>query len=230
MIKTVLWDIDGTILNFEKSESYAVKKCFEIYSLGECTDEMIKRYSVINQKYWRRLEKGELTKQQVLVMRFLEFFDSEGIICSDVEGFNSEYQIRLGDTVFFNDDGYELISLLRGVVKQYAVTNGTAAAQDRKLKRSGLDKLFDGIFISDKLGAEKPSPEFFDKVFSSIDGIKKDETLIVGDSLTSDILGGNNAGILCCWYNPSGAPLTGGLRADYIINDLRQVKKIIAES
>ena len=230
MIKTVLWDIDGTILNFEKSESYAVKKCFEIYSLGECTDEMIKRYSVINQKYWRRLEKGELTKQQVLVMRFLEFFDSEGIICSDVEGFNSEYQIRLGDTVFFNDDGYELVGSLRGVVKQYAVTNGTAAAQDRKLKRSGLDKLFDGIFISDKLGAEKPSPEFFDKVFSSIDGIKKDETLIVGDSLTSDILGGNNAGILCCWYNPSGAPLTGGLRADYIINDLRQVKKIIADS
>ncbi|MGN1480163.1 MAG: YjjG family noncanonical pyrimidine nucleotidase [Acutalibacteraceae bacterium] len=230
MIKSVLWDIDGTILNFEKSESYAVKKCFEIYSLGECTDEMIKRYSAINQKYWRRLEIGELTKQQVLVMRFREFFDSEGIICSDVEGFNSEYQIRLGDTVFFNDDGYELISSLRGSVKQYAVTNGTAAAQDRKLKRSGLDKLFDGIFISDKLGAEKPSPEFFDKVFSSIDGIKKDETLIVGDSLTSDIRGGNNAGILSCWYNPSSAPLTGGLRADYIINDLRQVKKIIADS
>lgn len=230
MIKSVLWDIDGTILNFEKSESYAVKKCFELFSLGECTDDMIKRYSVINQKYWRRLEKGELTKQQVLVMRFLEFFDSEGIVCSDVEGFNSEYQIRLGDTVFFNDDGYELVGSLRGVVKQYAVTNGTAAAQDRKLARSGLDKLFDGIFISDKLGAEKPSVEFFDKVFSSIGGINKGETLIVGDSLTSDIRGGNNAGILCCWYNPSSAPLTGGLRADYIINDLRQVKKIIADS
>ena len=230
MIKSVLWDIDGTILNFEKSESYAVKKCFELFSLGECTDDMIKRYSVINQKYWRRLEKGELTKQQVLVMRFLEFFDSEGIVCSDVEGFNSEYQIRLGDTVFFNDDGYELVGSLRGVVKQYAVTNGTAAAQDRKLARSGLDKLFDGIFISDKLGAEKPSVEFFDKVFSSIGDINKGETLIVGDSLTSDIRGGNNAGILCCWYNPSSAPLTEGLRADYIINDLRQVKKIIADS
>ena len=230
MIKTVLWDIDGTILNFEKSESYAVKKCFELFSLGECTDDMIKRYSVINQKYWRRLEKGELTKQQVLVMRFCEFFDSEGIVCSDVEGFNSEYQIRLGDTVFFNDDGYELVGSLRGVVKQYAVTNGTAAAQDRKLARSGLDKLFDGIFISDKLGAEKPSVEFFDKVFSSIGGINKGETLIVGDSLTSDIRGGNNAGILCCWYNPSSAPLTDGLRVDYIINDLRQVKKIIADS
>ena len=211
MIKSVLWDIDGTILNFEKSESYAVKKCFELFSLGECTDDMIKRYSVINQKYWRRLEKGELTKQQVLVMRFLEFFDSEGIVCSDVDGFNSEYQIRLGDTVFFNDDGYELVGSLRGVVKQYAVTNGTAAAQDRKLVRSGLDKLFDGIFISDKLGAEKPSVEFFDKVFSSIGGINKGETLIVGDSLTSDIRGGNNAGILCCWYNPSSAPLTGCL-------------------
>ena len=230
MIKSVLWDIDGTILNFEKSESYAVKKCFELFSLGECTDDMIKRYSVINQKYWRRLEKGELTKQQVLVMRFCEFFDSEGIVCSDVEGFNSEYQIRLGDTVFFNDDGYELVGSLRGVVKQYAVTNGTAAAQDRKLVRSGLDKLFDGIFISDKLGAEKPSIEFFDKVFSSIGGINKGETLIVGDSLTSDIRGGNNAGILCCWYNPSSAPLTGGFRVDYIINDLRQVKKIIADS
>ncbi len=227
MIKVILWDVDGTLLDFLKAEHEAIKKCFEIYQLGECTDEMIQRYSVINRRYWERLERKEITKPEVLIGRFQEFFASEGIMTDCAEDFNKEYQVRLGDTICFCDDSYELMKELKSQVKQYAVTNGTKVAQDRKLSRSGLDQLFDGIFISEEVGMEKPDVRFFDYVLSQIGEYKKDEILIVGDSLTSDIQGGNNAGIVCCWYNPRNVVNTKDLVIDYEIDDLQKIRGIV---
>ncbi len=227
MIKTVLWDVDGTLLNFHAAERVAIRKCFETFSLGPCSDEMLERYSRLNALYWQRLERGEITKPELLVRRFEEFFENEGVICGDVAGFNADYQVRLGDTVCFNDESYELVKSLRGRVRQYAVTNGTKVAQDRKLERSGLDQLFDGIFISDVLGWEKPTVEFFDHVFARIEPCEKSEMIIVGDSLTSDIKGGNNAGIPTVWYNPAGAPNEKGVTVDYEIRDLREILEIL---
>lgn len=227
MIKTILWDIDGTLLNFEKSEYYAIKKCFEIFSIGECTDEMIARYSKINRKYWEKLERGELTKPEVLRGRFQEFFKSENINFDRVDDFNAEYQVRLGDKVFFCDNGLEVVSSLKGKVRQYAVTNGTYVAQSRKLNQSGLIDIFDDVFVSDKIGFEKPSIEFFDAVQEKIGEFKEDEVIIIGDSLTSDIKGGNNAGILCCWYNPLNLENKTDLKVDYEIKDLNEILDII---
>ena len=218
-IKVILWDIDGTILNFIEAEKAAIKMCFAQFQLGECSDEMIARYSVINKSYWERLELGEISKQEVLEGRFREFFRWEGISLEGeirsngknvpeddlVRRFNVEYQKRLGDTICFHDDAYELIRRLKGRVKQYAVTNGTRMAQERKLERSGLSQLFDGVFISEDVGIEKPNKEFFDYVFRQIGDYEKDEIMIVGDSLSSDMKGGNNAGIVCCWYHPQEA-------------------------
>lgn len=229
MIKVILWDIDGTLLSFKKAEHAAIQSCFETFALGPCTEEMIERYSVLNLSYWKRLERGEITKAALLVERFVEFFENEGVVCGDPAGFNAEYQVRLGDTICFNDDGYELVKGLKGKVLQYAVTNGTKVAQDRKLSRSGLEQLFDGIFISDAVGYEKPAEEFFDHVFASIPPCKKEEMLIVGDSLTSDMKGGNNAGIRTVWYNPQGAPNTNGVAIDYEIKDLREILEILKE-
>ncbi|MGN0569152.1 MAG: YjjG family noncanonical pyrimidine nucleotidase [Candidatus Fimenecus sp.] len=227
MITTLLWDIDGTLLNFQKSESYAIKKCFEAFNLGECTDEMIKRYSQINRRYWERLERGEITKPQVLKERFEEFFASEGILFDRIDAFNDEYQVRLGDKVFFCDNALETVKALAGIVRQYAVTNGTIVAQSRKLRLSGLIDIFDGAFISDKIGFEKPSAEFFDCVRENIGGFEKDSVMIVGDSLTSDMQGGNNAGIICCWYNPDRKINSTDVTVDYEINDLAEIKNII---
>lgn len=227
MIKTLLWDIDGTLLNFEKSENYAIKKCFEIFELGECTDEMVARYSPINRKYWEKLERGELTKPEVLRGRFKEFFESENINVDRVDDFNAEYQVRLGDKVFFCDNGFEVVSNLKGKIKQYAVTNGTFVAQSRKLNQSGLIDIFDDVFISDKIGYEKPSIEFFDAVQEKIGVFKKDEVMIIGDSLTSDIKGGNNAEILCCWYNLFNLENKTNLKIDYEIKDLNEILDII---
>lgn len=227
MIKVLLWDIDGTLLNFVKAEYYAVKKCFSIFNLGECTDEMIARYSEINTKYWERLERGEVTKAEVLSGRFREFFEKENIIFSDIDAFNKEYQLRLGDKVFFNDNGYDIVSGLKGRVMQYAVTNGTYRAQKRKLETSGLKELFDDVFISDLVGFEKPSIEFFRHVEEKIGHYEKDEVMIIGDSLTGDMQGGNNAGILCCWYNPDRKPGSPAVKIDYEIRDLNEIPGII---
>ena len=229
MIKVLLWDIDGTILDFLAAEKVAMKKCFEVCGIGECTDEMIARYSIINKKYWEKLERGELTKPEILVGRFDEFFKTEGIVTDCAAEFNKEYQGRLGDTICFCDNGYELIKSLMGQVKQYAVTNGTKIAQDRKLAKSGLIELFDDVFISEELGVEKPGIGFFEKVWEKIGRYNSDEVMIIGDSLTSDIKGGNNAGILCCWYNPKGASNDKGVKVDYEIDNLNKVKEILNE-
>ncbi len=227
VIKVILWDIDGTLLNFGMAEKYAIRKCFSLFGLGGCTDEMLERYSNINRKYWEKLERGELSKPEVLRGRFEEFFAAEKIAFLKMDAFNEEYQLRLGDEVFFQDNGDKVVKRLKNSVKQYAVTNGTFVAQQRKLEKSGLRQLLDGVFISEKVGAEKPDIKFFERVWEQIGRYKKEEVMIVGDSLTSDIQGGNNADILCCWYNPKGSRKSSGLRIDYEISDLRQVEEIV---
>ncbi len=227
MIKTILWDIDATLLDFHAAEREAIKTLFKQFDIGECTDEMIQRYSKINRSYWERLERGEVTKPQVLVGRFEDFFAAEGIDISIAPEFNKAYQLSLGDTIVFCDDGYNIVKSLKGKVKQYAVSNGTIVAQTKKLRLSGLGELFDGVYLSEDLGVEKPNVEFFDKVFADIGPIDKSEVMIIGDSLTSDIRGGNNAGIFTCWYNPSKTPCIGDYKIDYEIADLHEIYDIL---
>lgn len=224
MFNVILWDVDGTLLNFDKAEKYALRQCFAKFDLKECTDAMISRYAEINKRYWKRLEAGEITKEQVLLERFSEFFQKEHIRCDKIKEFNDEYQVRLGDKIFFNDDSKSLLERLKGKAKQYAVTNGTYAAQKRKLENSGLDVLFDGIFISDQIGYEKPDIRFFDYIWKQTGVYEKDDVLIVGDSLTSDMQGGNNAGIRCCWYNPEDKENNTNVKIDYLIHDLNEVE------
>ena len=226
MFKVVLWDIDGTLLDFEKAEEAGIRGCFAHYNLGECTDEMLEKYKVINRGYWQAMERGEIEKPVLLVKRFEDFLNAYGLDSSVAAGFNELYQILLGETVVFYENALETVQALKGKVLQCAVTNGTKVAQDGKLKNSGLDKEFDHIFISEVVGMEKPNKGFFDAVFAEIGEYAKDEVLIVGDSLTSDIQGGVNAEIKTCWFNPKGAVNTSKLKPDYEIRDIGEVLKL----
>lgn len=227
MIKTLLWDIDGTLLDFTKYEEYGIRKCFEKFGLGECTDEMLSRYSKINRKYWEMLERAEITKQQVLTERFVEFFESENIDFNNIDEFNDEYQISLGDKSFPCKNAIETVTALKGKYKQCAVTNGTIVAQQRKLKQSGLINIFDDVFISDEIGYEKPNIQFFNAVQEKIGKFNKNEVMIIGDSLSSDMQGGNNADILCCWYNPHNTVNKNDIKIDYEIKDIADILKIL---
>lgn len=227
MITTILWDVDATLLNFVAAEKAAIRALFQKYKLGECTDEMLARYSRINRTYWERLERKELTRNEVLVGRFLEFFEKEGLNTEVAADFNEDYQSSLGDTIVFNDNSYEIIKSLQGKVKQYVVSNGTITAQSKKLRLSGLGELMDGIFLSEQLGVEKPDGLFFEKVFDKIGPVDKSQVMIVGDSLTSDIQGGNNSGIVTCWYNPEHKQAEAGIRIDHEISDLHEIYDLI---
>ena len=227
MFKVVLWDIDGTLLDFEKAEEAGIRGCFERFNLGECTDEMLEEYKVINRGYWQAMERGEIEKPVLLVKRFEDFLNAYGLDSSVAAEFNELYQVLLGETVVFTPHAWETIQALKGKVLQCAVTNGTKVAQDGKLKNSKLDTEFDYIFISEVVGIEKPNVGFFDTVFTKIGKYAPDEVLIVGDSLTSDIQGGVNAGIRTCWFNPKGAENTSKLKPDFEIRNVGEVLEIL---
>ena len=225
--KYLLWDIGGTILNFELAERAAIRSLFDRFKLGECSDEMLMYYSQINKRYWQLMESGKIKKDKMLVERFIEFFSYKGINADIAAEFNKEYQIALCDTIVFNDDAIDIIKHQKKTCKIIIVTNGTEVVQEKKLERSGLNDIVDNVFISELVGFEKPNIKFFEKVILEV-GIKDlKEALIIGDSLTSDIQGGHNIGIDTCWYNPKNEENTTLLNPTYTIRNLHELENII---
>lgn len=227
MIKYILWDIDGTLLNFSMAESNAMRACFAEYNFGDLSDDRLKVYKSINDKYWKRLERGEISRIEVLEGRFKEFFSQYGYNTDVVSDFNISYQKNLGKTYVFNDNAYETVIKLNSKYSQYAATNGSIIAQKGKLKGAGLDGVLKDVFISELIGYEKPSEKFFSYIFDSIGSYKREEYVIIGDSLTSDIAGGNRAGIKTIWFNPNGSSNPNNVCYDYEIKNLSEVLNIL---
>lgn len=222
----ILWDVDQTLLDFTKSEDYALRHAFEQFGRSIDT-EIVKLYSGINDSYWKRLERGEVTRQEVLYGRFRSLFQELSVEDITAEEFAPVFQKALGSVYFYKDDSYRLCQELQKDFRQYVVTNGVTWTQQNKLKLAGFDKVMEDIFISEMLGCDKPCREFFDKCFERIPDFNKEKTIIVGDSLTSDMMGGNNAGIACCWYNPEGKERTGTVRIDHEIDDLWDIREVL---
>ena len=228
-MKKILWDIDGTLLNFGLAETAALNKCFEIFNLVRLTDEMINDYKSINDIYWKKLERNEVTRAQVLVGRFRDFFDKYGIDKSIAEEFNQNFQIELGKTYVFNPYGKEIVKKLIGKYDQYAVTNGSLTAQKGKLEGSDLNNILKDSFISELVGYEKPDIRFFDYVFEKIGDYDRENYVIIGDSLTSDIQGGVNANIKTIWFNPDSKENYLNLPIDAEIRSLKEIENIISQ-
>lgn len=226
---TILWDLDGTLLDFKMSERYALGVCLKSWGV-DMTEEMLSLYSGINEAYWERLERGEVEKKELLPGRFREFFRQAGLEGIDPEAMQREYERRLGTKTYYVDDSYEIAAKLKEMgLKQYIVTNGILVTQQIKMKNSGFDRLIDSVFISDEIGYEKPRKEFFEIAFGRLPGFRRERALLVGDSLTSDMRGANNAGVDACWYNPKGKtpPADQTLCLAYEIENLREVLEIV---
>lgn len=225
MIKKVFFDLDDTILDFKKAEAVAVSKTLAEQGI-EPTSKTVERYSEINASMWRRLEKGELTRAEVLVNRFAQLFVELGVDCSAAET-KEKYEKNLSEGHFFINGAYELLENLSKKYDLYLVSNGTFVVQEGRLNSSGIKKFFKEIFISEKLGFVKPQKEFFNAVFEKILGFKNEDAIIIGDSLSSDIKGGNNAGIKTCWFNPKHFENNTDAIVDYEIHSLQEIYDIL---
>ena len=226
MIKFILLDLDDTIFDFGKAEHLALSKTLTEMGITP-TENIISRYSEINRAHWEMLERGELTREQVLIYRFDALYRELGVTKSSIDT-QKIYEYRLSLEHHFIDGAPELLLELFKKYELYVVSNGTAVVQDRRVAESGIGKYFKEIFISQRVGADKPSKEFFDYCFSHIEGFSKEQAIIVGDSLTSDILGGKNAGILTCHFNPKGRS-NGKIAADYEIKELTELPALLAK-
>lgn len=225
MFQFLFLDLDDTLLDFHKAESIAVAKAFQDQGL-EPTLELIQRYSQVNKLHWEMLERGELTREQVLVQRFATLFRELGIPASP-ERCQSSYEHYLSIGHYFMDDAEELLQYLSPKYRLFIASNGTAKVQEARLKSAGIGHYFEQVFISQYLGVNKPDAAFFDACFSAIDGFDRSKAMIIGDSLTSDIRGGNNAGIRTCWFNPKGAAPRPGIHVDYEIHRLEELKALL---
>ena len=224
-IKAILYDVDGTLLDFETQEEVALSYCFEKYNLGELSEEKLELYKRINLGYWEMFEKNLITKEKLVVKRFEDYLEALGVTLN-AEEVNDTYFSKLGDTIVFKDNSYELVKSLKGKIKQYVVTNGAIRVQKTKLAKSGFDKLMDDVFISDEVGYQKPRKEFFDAIKNRLGDVANDEILIVGDSLTSDMKLADNCNLISCFYNPKKKDYKVDFKIDYEISDLNEVKKI----
>ena len=227
MIKAVLLDSDDTLLDFTKAEHIALQKTLREVGI-EPEEETIKLYSEINKRHWEMLERGELTREEVLVQRFDRFFeamDFEGDSVSTQQLYNT----NLGIGHYFVPGAVEFLQSLYGKYKLYLVTNGNESVQVPRLKSADIGHFFEEIFISQRIGWDKPNVEFFDKCFASMPHYEKDEMIIIGDSLTSDIKGGLNVGIHTCWFNPKGKAGRADIIPEYTVSSLEEIIPILEQ-
>lgn len=225
MIEFLFLDLDDTILDFHKAERLAIAKTFRSFGL-EPTDAVLDRYHVINRQHWERLERGEITRQQVLTGRFQVLFAEMGIP-AEAEAVAKSYEHNLGIGHYFLPGAKEALDAILGKYRLFLASNGTASVQHSRLTSAGLYPYFEQVFVSQDLGANKPSKEFFDACAARIPGYRRENALMVGDSLSSDILGGKNAGMKTCWVNPAGAAPRADIVPDWQIACLSQLPELL---
>lgn len=225
MLKTVFLDLDDTILDFTRAEAAALRRALTEMDIP-ADDAVLARYHVINTAQWELLEEGRLTREQVLLRRFDILFDELGLnrpareTCARYESYLSEYH-------WFIPGAEELLKELAAQYSLYLASNGATDVQYKRLERAGITGYFQGIFLSEELGVNKPSPIFFQRCFAAIPNFCKETAVMVGDSLTSDIRGGAAAGLRTCWFNPTGKASRPGIVPDREFAALEQLPPLL---
>ena len=227
MIRNVLFDLDDTLFDFHKAEKIALTKTLVHFGIDP-TEETLDLYSTINAAHWKRLELGEISREEVKVGRYRELFETIGVECDPVKA-TAYYESMLAIGHYFMPGAPELLEELYRKYRLYIVSNGTAKVQEGRIRSSGIAKYMDGIFISQILGANKPDKQFFDICFAEIPDFSLSETVIIGDSLSSDIKGGINAGITTVWFNPKGIENDNDIKPDYTIKELSEVPGLLSQ-
>ncbi len=227
MIEFLFLDLDDTILDFHKAERIALSKTLREFGL-EPTEEVLNRYHHINKWHWEQLENGTMTRPQVLEGRFGMLFSQLGMAV-DPAAIARGYEQNLSIGHYFLPGAEETVDYLSRHYRLFLASNGTASVQKGRMTSANLYRFFEQVFVSQEIGHNKPSKAYFDGCFARIPGFDRQKAMIVGDSLTSDILGGINAGIRTCWVNPAHAPSRPDIRPDYEIEALHQLPTLLEE-
>lgn len=220
--ETFIFDLDDTLLNFKSAEKQALKGLFTNFSLDLDRDAQ-DAFSTFNKSLWKKLEKKQITRAELFEQRFHTFFrnyyqmEVNGEQCSDLY---LEYLSQGHEEV---SGAKKLLTTLTAKDKQiFLATNGVSQVQTQRVKDSHLLQFFEQVFISEEIGVEKPDKNFFDYLFTNSTA-NQSKTVIIGDSLSSDILGGNNAGIDTLWFNPANNQNFSPIRPTYQISSLAEI-------
>lgn len=227
MIEFLFLDLDDTILDFQMAERIALRKTLETFGI-EPTEEVCALYHRINKAHWEMLERREITRDQVQLGRYAVLLQQLKVD-ADAAQMNKTYMENLGVGHYFLPGAEKAVISLSKKYKLYLASNGTASVQAGRLKSANISRWFEDVFISQEIGANKPDKAFFEAAFARIPDFDKSRAMIVGDSLTSDILGGINAGIATCWVNPDHKPGREDIRPDYEIESLTQLEELLEE-
>lgn len=222
----LLFDADDTLFDFPKASAAAFSAMCRLNDIPN-TPDTHQLYYRINEELWRAFDRGEVTKEFLTVERYVRFINTLGLERSP-EKCNQDYLDALGQTVVPLPHAEEVCRTLaeRGH-KLYIITNAVASVQRSRLKQCAFGEVFADAFISEEAGASKPHKAYYDYVLSRVPGITAENTLVIGDSLTTDMQGANNAGLPCCWFNPAGKPQPPTLRIDYTVRSLPELLDIV---
>ena len=223
MIKAIFFDIDGTLMDFKAAERSAFCRAMQMRGIDRA-EEHYPHYTVYNKGLWESMERGDITRDELIDTRYARFFALRGITQSP-EGFEQLYRANLSDEHQLMDGAIDILEYCSARYPLYIVTNGIAATQHKRIDDSGIEKYFQKIYISEEIGYSKPDKGYFDYCMNDAGLTNPDEILIIGDSLTSDMQGGLNAGLRTCWMNPYGAETD--LKFDYMIRHLSELKEIL---
>lgn len=224
----VLLDADDTLLDFAKSEKEAIVTTLKEFCIP-VTQYIVDRYVKINQHCWKLLESGQITRVYLDRLRFDMLFEEFGITGKDSVAAGAAYRAHLTEKGYVIDGCIEFLQDISSEYRLFLVTNGTQPTQIVRLKTAGIDGYFEDMFYSEQIGCAKPYKGFFDYVFGHIEGFDKSRTVLVGDSLSSDILGANNAGITGIWFNPKGKSNDSAAIPDHTVSGYDELKALLAK-
>lgn len=223
--KIVLLDLDNTLIDFNECARHSIMNIFS--ELGfEYSENVFETFICENVKIWKRLEKGEITKADLRANRWNIILKKLGI---DYDGtiIEEKFENGVAQGAYAVDGAYELLDYLYPKYELYIVSNGFRFVQESRLKIGDFRKYFKDIFLSEDIGIQKPAKEFFDYCFDKLSHPNKENVILIGDSLSADIIGGLNYGIDCIWFNKNGDKLPKSIEPTYIVDRLKDIEKIL---
>ena len=224
----ILFDADNTLLDFDAAERKALAETLAQYNI-EPSNETVEKYRTINEGLWRQLEKGQIRREKLMNERFTRFLKEIGVSGSGAE--MKRYYLNQLSTHpdLMPGNVLDVLHELAEVATMAIVTNGFDKVQSRRVKESGIAAFMEEVFVSERSDSEKPNRKIFDTALRTLGVENREHVLVVGDSLSSDIQGGINAGLDTCWLNRNHVENPGQISPTYEIESLEQLYPIVME-